>query len=173
MNRLLPWYTATLCTGAILVAAAPAQTPTPPPAAAAPSASAAPRSPQKPTNLKVLPEDTDLHAVMHQYAADLGVHCSFCHAAADPTTHKTDFASDANPTKQTARYMIRMTADLNTKYLAAMPNRHDTDPITCGTCHRGEHHPPDFVAPPEGDHPPAMPGMMAPPASPPATGSSR
>jgi hypothetical protein len=176
MIRPLRWCTSLLFAVAILITArvaAAAQTPS-----TAPAAAPAPRTPHKPTNLKVLPENTDIRAVMHQYEAALGVHCSFCHAAADETTHRTDFASDANVTKDTARYMIQMTADLNNKYLANMPRRVFDDPITCGTCHRGQARPPVFVAPPEaeGNRPPSAPGAMPPPAAPgvpPATGSSR
>ena len=120
----------------------------------------------KPRNLKVLPPDTNLRAVMGGYSGALGVGCEFCHAAPDPTTHRSDRASDANPVKETARGMIQMTADLNTKYLAQIPGIHDADPITCGTCHRGQSHPPAFVpAPrPEGNRPPAPP-PTAPPAN--------
>ncbi len=169
MIRLLCWTTPILCAGVIFAAAA--QPPTAAPAAPAPS-SASSRPRPKPTNLKVLPENTDIRAVMHQYEADLGVNCRFCHAAPDETTHKIDFASDDNPTKGAARFMIQMTADLNTKYLAGMPDRSFGDAITCGTCHRGHYRPPAFAAPPEseGNHPPVAPGAMPPP---PATGLSR
>jgi len=174
MNRPLR-YTFLLLPGAMLAIAA-AQPPSQGPAGASgPGASPAQRPQQKPKNLKVLPEDTDIRAVMHQYEAALGVHCSFCHAAPDETTHRTDFASDANVTKDTARYMIRMTVDLNDKYLKQMPRRVFTDTITCGTCHRGLARPPQFVAPPEaeGNRPPgAMSPQAAPDAAPP-TGSSR
>jgi hypothetical protein len=114
--------------------------------------------------------DTDLRKVMRQYAGDLGVECEFCHAAADPVTHRADRASDANPVKETARYMIQLTDDLNNKYLAEMPNRRYADPITCGTCHRGEKHPSIFVAPPRqpGNGPGAPAGAMPPAAAPPA-----
>jgi hypothetical protein len=126
--------------------------------------------PQKPKNLKVLPEDTDLRKVMHQYEGDLGVECEFCHTAPDPVTHHGDRASDANPMKDKARYMITMTQDLNTKYLAALPTRKYEDPITCGTCHRGQSHPAVFVAPPrpEGPRPGGPPpqGTVPPPAPP-------
>jgi Photosynthetic reaction centre cytochrome C subunit len=101
---------------------------------------------------------------MHQYEADLGVSCEFCHTAPDPTTHRADRASDANPMKDKARFMIQMTADLNNKYLAQLPDRHDTDPVTCGTCHRGEKHPSVFAptARPDATRPPPPP-LGAPP----------
>jgi hypothetical protein len=139
---------------------------TAPAAQPAAPAQSGPRAPQKPQNLKVLPQDTDLRKVMRQYSGDLGVECEFCHAAADPVTHRADRASDANPVKETARFMIQLTDDLNNKYLAEMPNRRYADPITCGTCHRGEKHPSIYVPPPrpEGNRPPGAP----PPATPPA-----
>jgi hypothetical protein len=120
----------------------------------------------------VLPDTisrNDLRNLMRRFTGDLGVECEFCHAAADPVTKREDRASDANPVKETARYMIEMTQDLNDKYLAQLPNRRYADPITCGTCHRGEKHPSIFVPPPrpEGNRPPGGPGS-APGATPPA-----
>ncbi|HEV2619352.1 MAG TPA: c-type cytochrome [Acidobacteriaceae bacterium] len=178
MIRRLRCFIPILCASAIF-AAGGAQPPSPAPAAGAPPAApSAPRPQQKPTNLKVLPQNTDLRVVMHQYEADLGVHCRFCHAAADETTHRTNFASDSNPMKETARYMIQMTADLNEKYLAQMPMRDFADPITCGTCHRGQGHPSVFAGQPpaEPDRPAGAPAALAPgaaPAAAPPTGSSR
>jgi hypothetical protein len=167
MNRLLRSCVPVLCAGLISILSAAAQSA---PAAAPPPPGA--RTPYKPQNLKVLPEDTDLRKVMRQFAGDLGVECEFCHTAPDPVTHRADRASDANPVKETARFMIQLTDDLNTKYLAEMPNRRYADPITCGTCHRGEKHPSIFVAPPrqEGNRPPGAPPAGGPPAAaPPAS----
>jgi len=104
----------------------------------------------KPKNLKALPAKTtgdELDKIMKQYRGDLGVKCEFCHEGnEDP--NKINYASDDNPTKEVARYMINMTADLNDKYLAEMPDRSYADPITCGTCHRGAKHPSVFVPAP-------------------------
>jgi hypothetical protein len=170
MNRFLRCCVPVLCAGLMPILSAPAQTA---PATAAPPAGApAPaQAPYVPKNLKVLPADTDLRKVMREYSGALGVECSFCHAPADPVTKRADRASDANPVKDTARYMIQLTDDLNNKYLAEMPNRRYADPITCGTCHRGEKHPSIFVPPPrpEGNRPPgAQPGGAAPAGTPPA-----
>lgn len=164
MNRLLGCCVPVLCAGLIPILSAAAQTA--PAAQPAAPAQSGPRAPQKPQNLKVLPQDTDLRKVMRQYSGDLGVECEFCHAAADPVTHRADRASDANPVKETARFMIQLTDDLNNKYLAEMPNRRYADPITCGTCHRGEKHPSIYVAPPrpEGNRPPGAPPAGMPPA---------
>jgi hypothetical protein len=127
-----------------------------------------PRGPRpNPTNIKVLPKNITGDAVikvMHQYEGDLGVDCGFCHAR-NPETKRNDFPSDANPVKDTARMMIRMTDDLNTKYLTQLEDRRTADPITCGTCHRGMSHPEPFVpkAREQGNPPPAA----APPSTPP------
>jgi hypothetical protein len=122
-----------------------------------------------PKNLKVLPANADLRTIMRGYAGALGVECEYCHAAADPVTHREDRSSDANPEKDKARDMIRMTDDLNTKYLAQLSWRTDTDVISCGTCHRGQKHPPAFVPPPrQSGNGPGAPGAGAPPLPPPA-----
>ena len=118
-----------------------------------------------PKNLKVLPKDiTSEHLIqmMRQFTGELGVKCEFCHAQ-NPETKRNDFASDANPVKESARFMISMTSDLNDKYLSEMPGRRHGDPITCGTCHQGHSHPEPFVVPPRpaAGAPPA--GAAAPP----------
>jgi hypothetical protein len=127
-----------------------------------------------PKNLKVLPDNVDIRAVMRGYEGALGVECEFCHTPPDPVTHRADRASDANPMKDTARYMIQMTADLNAKYLTQIAKRESNDPITCGTCHRGQKYPSVFVPPPrpEGNRPPGgsggAPGGTPPAGMPPA-----
>jgi hypothetical protein len=141
------------------------ETPAVPPAA---QAARRPRGPRpNPTNIKALPKDItgdDVNKLMHQYEADLGVECEFCHAR-NPETRRNDFPSDANPVKDKARVMIRMTADLNTKYLTQISDRKSTDPVTCGTCHRGSSTPEVFVPKPrEGNHPPAA-AAPTPPAA--------
>jgi hypothetical protein len=134
--------------------------------ATAPAQAQRPRGPRpNPTNIKALPKDItgdDVNKVMHQYEGALGVKCEYCHAR-NPETKRNDFASDANPLKETARTMIRMTDDLNAKYLAQLSTRKSTDPITCGTCHQGMAQPAVFVPKPQehGDHPPTP----APPAN--------
>ena len=118
-----------------------------------------------PTNLKVLPKDisrADLIAKMGSYNAALGVQCTFCHAQ-NPDTHRTDFPSDANPHKDMARVMIRMTDDLNAKYLTQLRAGAATEhPVSCGTCHMGHEVPAAFTPPPPAPRP-AGPGAGAPP----------
>ena len=131
----------------------------------APTATAHPRRPMpKPTNLQVLPKDIavpDLLTLMRSYTGALGVECEFCHAT-DPTTHRANFASDANPDKAIARTMITMTNEINAKYLSQVKDPDATPAektVTCGTCHRGTSMPTPFapVATPgqHHDHPAA------------------
>jgi len=165
MNRLLRCCMPVLCAGFILTHSAPAQTAPAAPPAAAPGQPGA-RAPYVPKNLKVLPDNTDLRTVMRSFEGALGVECEFCHTAPDPVTHRADRASDANPMKDTARTMIKMTEDLNDKYLTQIAKPESKDPITCGTCHRGQKYPSVFVPPPrqEGNRPPGPPPAAAPPA---------
>jgi hypothetical protein len=104
----------------------------------------------KPTNLKVLSKDIsadDIDKLMHGYEKQLGVPCGYCHQQ-NAETKQIDFASDENPTKQAARLMISMTADINNKYLAQLGDRRNASPITCGNCHQGQADPPDYVIKP-------------------------
>jgi hypothetical protein len=164
MNRFRRCSVVVVCTATLSANIALAQD-TPAPAA---QAARPPRGPRpNPTNIKVLPKNItgdEVIKVMHQYEGDLGVECGFCHAR-NPETKKNDFPSDANPVKDTARMMIRMTDDLNTKYLTQLEDRRTADPITCGTCHRGMSHPEPFVpkARERGNPQPAA----APPSTPP------
>jgi hypothetical protein len=119
-----------------------------------------------PTNIKVLPKNItgdEVIVLMHQYEGDLGVECEFCHTR-NPATRRNDFPSDTNPVKDKARTMIKMTDDLNAKYLAQMPDHKSTDTITCGTCHRGMSHPEVFVPKPH-EHENRSPAPAAPPSS--------
>lgn len=116
----------------------------------------------RPTNLQVLPKDISdkqLMQVMHGFKSALGVECSFCHAG-NPATHHLDFASDAKPQKNIARTMMRMTHEINAKYLSTV-NDPDASAaqkmVTCGTCHRGHSMPEPFVAKNAGEGHPPMP----------------
>jgi hypothetical protein len=146
MNRFLRSSIVVVCLAPLSASLIRAQDA--PAAAPATQAPRPPRGPRpKPTNIKALPANItgdDLIKLMHQYEGDLGVECEFCHAR-NPETKRNNFPSDANPVKETARAMIRMTDDLNTKFLAQLSDRKSTDPITCGTCHRGMSHPEAFV----------------------------
>ena len=101
---------------------------------------------EKPTNLKVLPKDIsedDLHKVMRDYSKSLGVRCNYCHESQPVEGQerpKFNFASDSKPEKDIAREMMKMTADLNSKYISKIGNG-KLDQITCVTCHNGSAHP--------------------------------
>ena len=119
-------------------------------------------------NLKVLPQDISrdsLFAIMDYYKGALGVKCGFCHAP-DPATGKLNFASDEKPEKETARYMMKMTADINKNFFN-FNNSANPDTIrvvNCYTCHHGQPHPEektvfedDHHMPPPGGMPPGAP----------------
>jgi len=108
-------------------------------------------SQSKPTNLKVLPKDMsgdDVDKLMHRYDQYLGVPCGYCHEE-NPQSKQIDYVSDENPVKETARFMISMTSDLNNKYLAQLGDRRYAEPFTCGNCHLGHVQPPAFGLKPE------------------------
>jgi hypothetical protein len=120
-----------------------------------------------PTNLQVLPKDTtgpQVIALMRTFEGDLGVECTYCHFK-DPATGHPNFASDANPMKDRARVMMRMTHAINTEYLTQLTDPKSEATVTCGTCHRGMSTPPDFVPPPHEHH--AAPAPV-PPTTPPS-----
>ncbi len=101
-----------------------------------------------PRNLKVLPKDIpagELIGLMVRYSQELGVQCQFCHAEG---AQGIDFVSDQSPAKQTARVMIGMLSDINTKYLAQVSDRRYSVPLTCGNCHQGQTTPPVYEAKP-------------------------
>jgi photosynthetic reaction center cytochrome c subunit len=81
-----------------------------------------------PKNLKILTGETpdQLRTTMRAFAAALGQQCTFCHV-------QGDFASDDNPKKETARMMLTMARDINTKLNAPEGKRM----VSCYTCHRG------------------------------------
>jgi len=111
----------------------------------------------QPTNLKVLPKDMtgqQVIQIMRHFTGDLGVECSYCHAV-DPQTRRPNFASDANPMKDRARVMIKMTTAINQEYLTQLTDPKAENPVSCGTCHRGMAKPSVFV--PEHHERPAGP----------------
>ena len=88
------------------------------------------RTPPTPKNLKVLKVEPGQSVIptMRSYTTALGVRCDFCHV-------QGDFASDENHKKDTARMMITMVQDINSKF------RGNRERVTCYTCHRGEAEP--------------------------------
>lgn len=100
------------------------------------------QSPVKFKNLKVLPQDIsdeDLDKVMDGFKAALGVKCGFCHAPSKENPKKSDMASDDNPRKDITREMMRMTQEMNMKYISKIPHADSVrlQMLTCNTCHRG------------------------------------
>ncbi|WP_413533093.1 c-type cytochrome [Empedobacter brevis] len=96
-------------------------------------------------NLKVLPQnisEDSLKGLMSGYNEALGVKCSYCHAV-NPETKKMDFASDAKKEKEIARYMIKMTRDINAKNFnwENAKNPEMINVVTCTMCHRGNESP--------------------------------
>ena len=112
-------------------------------ALSAPAAAQAPAfPPAKLTNLKFFPKDIPVRALldtMRGFTRALGVRCAYCHVARDTAELASyDFASDDRATKQKARVMLAMAADINHKYLTKLPERvTPAASVTCITCHRG------------------------------------
>jgi hypothetical protein len=131
------------------------------------------RQPPKLVNLKVFPKNIPYRVLDHKmdvWAASLGVHCNFCHAR-NEQTGKMDFASDAKPEKETARYMLRMEQKINKKFFKAQKDSlgmvMETG-ISCNTCHHGTAHP--EVKEPERQRGPGGPPPGNPPAGAPPSG---
>ncbi len=103
---------------------------------------------QKERNLQVLPKDISdekLDSIMQTYNTALGVKCGFCHVPVKDFPDSLDYVSDAEPMKENARDMMRMTILINKTYFHYNKN---TPPeylhvVTCNTCHRGEPFPPE------------------------------
>jgi hypothetical protein len=97
-------------------------------------------------NLQVFPPETSpdvLIAAMKNFTRALGVRCQFCHIGEEGMPlEKFDFVSDKNPPKETARGMMRLTAEINGRINKAMPDAAALgQQVTCWTCHRGSQHP--------------------------------
>lgn len=110
---------------------------------AAPAASqAGPVPSDRPQNLKVLPDTMSREAViavMRNFTTSLGVRCGYCHVPYDPAKPDSlDFVSDARPTKDVARGMMRMVREINGDILPDIPQLGDNPmQVGCMTCHRG------------------------------------
>lgn len=93
-------------------------------------------------NLQLLPKHATAGVVigtMKGFANNLGVRCQFCHVGKEGLPlEQFDFVSDTIPQKQTARAMMRLTADINKQLDAAIPRTAGAEArVTCITCHRG------------------------------------
>ncbi|MEO6613035.1 MAG: c-type cytochrome [Chitinophagaceae bacterium] len=101
----------------------------------------------KDRNLKVLPKDISdekLDSIMHSYNIALGVKCNFCHVRQLVGIDSLNYASDAEPMKENARDMMKMTIHINkTNFYFDKNERPEyLHTVTCKTCHRGEPFPP-------------------------------
>ena len=97
------------------------------------------------TNLQLLPKDVtpaQLVDVMKVFTRDLGVRCEHCHIGEGNDLSKFDFASDARPTKKTARVMMKLVATINQDLLKGVGSASTDPPVGCYTCHRGTLKPP-------------------------------
>ena len=102
-------------------------------------------------NVKAYPSTMTFKQVDHEmdkFKGYLNVKCNYCHAPSKTNPQKLDMASDENPMKEVARNMIRMTIDMNEKYISKIPHNDTTTVqlITCGTCHKGTTKPEPLVA---------------------------
>ena len=93
--------------------------------------------PDKFTNLQVLPKGIpkhDLEQTMRGFAFALGVTCEHCHVrSADKSMN---FAADDKQSKQTARLMLQMLANINQNYVSHVEGGTGVR-VECVTCHRG------------------------------------
>lgn len=69
--------------------------------------------------------------VMGAYTRALGVRCDFCHVFGQ-------WEKDDKETKQAARDMAHMTADINTQLKKIKAIEADNPTVSCSTCHRGQ-----------------------------------
>jgi hypothetical protein len=101
-------------------------------------------------NLKVLPKNIStklLNQIMvDEFSDGLGVSCMFCHAE-NKNSPKVDYASDANPQKNIARKMMKMTLKINKQFFGVRhPLIGDSIMVLkCISCHHGT----AFPYPPE------------------------
>ncbi len=98
---------------------------------------------QKDRNLKVLPKDISdvkLDSIMQTYNISLGVKCNFCHVPMKNIADSLDYVSDAEPMKEEARKMMRMTIHINKTnfYFDRNIQPEYLNTVHCNTCHRGE-----------------------------------
>jgi len=101
--------------------------------------------PEKPENIQVLPKEwpgSRLRPLMMGFTNALGVRCSYCHVGEEGKPLSTfDFASDANPKKNTAREMLRMLGSVNDHLKKIEYSGDKPVNMWCHTCHRGRPRP--------------------------------
>ena len=81
---------------------------------------------------KAMPAARLLKVMELGYAKSLGVNCTHCHVAGQ-------WEKEDKPTKQIARDMAAMAANINNEQLKKIKNLKSAEPvINCTTCHRGQ-----------------------------------
>jgi hypothetical protein len=97
--------------------------------------------PPQPQNLQLFPSDIEFQQLimtMRGFSQALGVDCGHCHVWEGPGNAANDMASDAKPTKETARNMIRMARVINATLRENIDKPDDqVTAVRCATCHRG------------------------------------
>jgi hypothetical protein len=83
--------------------------------------------------LKGVPAGRFLDA-MEGFSHALGTNCKKCHDT-------ENFASDDKKEKNIARDMVKMTQDINEKYIKPMPGMDSGSHVGCFTCHHGQSNP--------------------------------
>lgn len=106
------------------------------------SAAAQQWPPERLKNLKALPSDIPVRALvdtMTGFTRALGVRCTYCHVGKESEgLEKYDFVSDEKPEKVKAREMLRMVLAINGDHLSKLAARREPPiVVTCTTCHRG------------------------------------
>ena len=82
--------------------------------------------------LKGIPAARLLRIMELGYSRSLGVTCTHCHVPAE-------WEKEDKPTKQIARDMAAMAANINNEQLKKIKNLKSAEPmINCTTCHRGQ-----------------------------------
>jgi tetratricopeptide (TPR) repeat protein len=98
--------------------------------------------PDSATNLKVLPKEIPIRALidtMAGFTRALGVRCTYCHLGQEGEPLETyDFVKDEKVEKRKAREMLRMVLAINEQLLTKVPDRREPRVVvTCATCHHG------------------------------------
>jgi len=100
--------------------------------------------PKELKNLKVFPKDiatNELIENMKGFTRALGVRCQHCHVGEEGMPlSEFDFPADEKETKEIARFMLKMTKEINSQYMTKL-GREKTIEVNCITCHHGQNLP--------------------------------
>jgi hypothetical protein len=107
---------------------------------------------EAPKNLQVLPKNmsrAEVFGVMRRFTSALGLRCNDCHVVTNPgqQPERLDPSLDDKELKKVARVMLRMTMDINGKYLTETGRTFTPlTRVTCETCHHGTSKPRTLAA---------------------------